>query len=73
MQQAGMHETVGVTLGGICGFAKSLTMMTVITWSVVCETALLAAIGAAVGFIITAIMKRASQKFTSWKSTRTKN
>jgi len=61
-------QAAGATIGGILGFAKSLTLFTMINMQVVYETALLSMIGALVGFFITSILRFAKDKINKkWK------
>jgi hypothetical protein len=58
-------QAAGAAIGGILGFAKSLTMITSITVTTVFETGLLAAVGATVGFLVTGLLKYVKKKFFS--------
>jgi hypothetical protein len=58
------EQTAGAAIGGTLGLIKSLSIITVLTWQSVWETAALAAVGALVGFLITALLKYLKRKIT---------
>jgi uncharacterized membrane protein len=58
----GHEQTTGATIGGLMGFVKSLTIISIITWMTVFETAVLAAVGAMIGFLVTGLMKYMKRK-----------
>jgi hypothetical protein len=57
-------QTTGAAIGGLLGFIKSLSIMTMITWEAAIDTAILAGIGALVGFLVTALLKYLKRKIT---------
>lgn len=56
------QQASGAAVGGIVGFLKSLTLITMISWGAVIDTALLSGIGTIVGLMVT----------TAWKFLKTK-
>lgn len=61
------QNAVGIAIGGALGFAKSLAEVATDTaghlqWESVTQTILLSAIGAAVGFIVTELLKYIKKK-----------
>lgn len=56
------QEAAGTAIGGTLGFIKSLTLISAITWNAAFETAVLALIGATVGFLTTLFWKWLKKK-----------
>ena len=57
-------HAVGTTIGASIGFAKSIILLDALTWGAVGSTALLAAVGAIVGFIVTSGLKWLRKQIT---------
>ena len=57
------HVT-GAAMGGILGFVKSLTMISMISWATVLDTVILSGTGTLVGLVVTALYKWIKQKFS---------
>lgn len=49
-------------MGALAGFAKAIILLDALSWAAVGSTALLAAIGAIVGFFVTSLLKWAKQR-----------
>lgn len=55
----GTHEHAGAaTLGGVLGFLKSLTMISMVSWGTLLDTAILSGVGTLVGLMISALYKK---------------
>lgn len=65
---AGGHDqAAGAAIGGTLGLLKSLTVITTLNWTTVAETAILAAVGAGVGFMVTGALKFLKNQYESRK------
>lgn len=56
------QSTVGTAVGGTIGFLKSLTIVTHLSLAAVVDTAVLSAVGALVGFLVTWLLKKLKTK-----------
>jgi hypothetical protein len=62
MSHPNAQEAGGAVIGGTLGFIKSWLVLGNITYALAFDTAVLAAIGAVVGFVATAAMKLIKEK-----------
>jgi hypothetical protein len=61
------QELGGAAIGGILGFAKSMMLATSLSYDMLFDTAILAAVGAVAGYIATLGMKFLTKKIqTKW-------
>lgn len=67
------EQTAGAALGALLGFAKSLLLITTLSWGVILDTAILASVGAVCGWLATNLLKFLTKKFKSWKNTPKNN
>lgn len=58
------QEAGGAIIGGTLGLIKSLTLFSFISMAAVIDTAILAAVGAVTGFLITTLLKWIKKKLT---------
>jgi len=56
-------QAAGAAIGGVCGFIKSLTIISSLTLVTVFETGVLAAVGALAGFLVTGLLKHLKKKY----------
>lgn len=55
----GSHDhTAGAAVGGALGFIKSLTMISMLSWAAVLDTAVLSGVGTLIGLLISTLYKR---------------
>lgn len=59
----GHHEAGGAAIGGALGMVKALVLDSALSWQAVYETAVLAAVGAVVGYLTTSLLKFLKSKF----------
>ncbi len=62
MSHPNAQEAGGAAIGGTLGFIKSYLVLGNITWALAFDTAVLALIGAVVGFVATAAMMWIKEK-----------
>lgn len=62
MSHPNTQEAAGAAIGGTLGLIKSYIVLGNITWAVAVDTAILALIGAVVGFVATAALKFCKDK-----------
>ena len=62
MSHPNAQEAGGAVIGGTLGFIKSYLVLGNITWALAFDTAVLAFIGAVVGFVATAALKWIKEK-----------
>lgn len=58
MHTVSPEHTVGAAIGTALGFVKSLTMISMVSWGAVLDTAVLSGVGTLVGLLIGTIYKR---------------
>jgi hypothetical protein len=56
------EQTAGAAVGGTLGFIKGMMVMTHISWALLMDTAILAAVGALVGYLVTGLLKWLKKK-----------